>query len=102
MVVANDPVSELYAAIEADGMVIRDVEVATREVVFLKSVFEAYPGIAIVLARPAVSQGKKSARSSVAIATTVELSPEVDGVLAELAASVGLTAEGSPDRWSQA
>jgi hypothetical protein len=72
-------------------MIVRRVMVAARDVVFLKSVLEAYPGLAAVHAERARTSGAAPSRASLVIATTDELAGELDEVLAELAQTIHLS-----------
>jgi hypothetical protein len=74
-----------------DAMTLRDVDLPKREVVFFKSLIEAYPGVAAVHAtrrdaansRHAAPGGTPAAR--LIVATSRELTAELDGLLADLA-----------------
>src|SRR5262245_16725847 len=92
----------LLEKIAADGMIVRSVLVPVHDVVFFKSVLEAYPGLAAVHAErgmkygPALSDGsgpKGSAEPSaeLVVATTSELSGELDAVLDELSHALALS-----------
>ncbi len=81
---------ELIASIEADGMVLRHVELATEQVVFLKGLLEAYPSIAAVHAPPAAPGRVTDRRSAVMIATTPGFADELDGILSELSCELEL------------
>ena len=68
-------------------MVLRPIRVETSQVVYLKSILEAYPGIAAVHARPGVNSGDSA---ELLIATTQGFASEVDDVLRELTSEIAL------------
>jgi len=86
-----DSFRELVASITADGMIVRHVEVATEQVVFLKSILEVYPGIAAVHAPPGAAKG---GRASLMLASTPGLVGELDAMLADIADAVSLRHQG--------
>jgi hypothetical protein len=73
----------LLEKIASDGMIVRRVTVPVQDVVFVKSVLEAYPGLAAVHAERTRFSNKPS-NASLVIATTAELAGELDEVLSEL------------------
>lgn len=77
--------AELIERMHDDGMTLRDVELPTREVVYFKSLIEAYPGYAAVHATPGAVRGE---RAQLIVATSRELSLELDGLLNDFAADV--------------
>jgi hypothetical protein len=72
---------QLLESATRDGMAVREVSMPTPEVVLFKSLIEAHPGVAAVHALPGRVRG---ARAELCVATTRELEPELDAVLAEL------------------
>jgi hypothetical protein len=78
---------DLFAAFEADGMALRTLSVAPSDAVLAKSLLEAHPGLCTV-----VSAAERTGAGDVVlhIAATRELEGELDAVLAELAAELGL------------
>ncbi|HZO11719.1 MAG TPA: hypothetical protein VFB62_00620 [Polyangiaceae bacterium] len=73
----------LLEKIASDGMIIRRVTVPVQDVVFVKSVLEAYPGLAAVHAER-IRGASKTPNTSLVVATTAELAGELDEVLSEL------------------
>lgn len=73
----------LLEKIASDGMILRKVTVPMHDVVFVKSVLEAYPGLAAVHAERTPSSNT-TRTASLVIATTAELAGELDEVLSEL------------------
>jgi hypothetical protein len=73
---------QLIDCMHEDAMCLRDVELPTGEVVFFKSLIEAYPGVAAVHATRGAARGEQS---SLVVATTAELEAELDGLLSDLA-----------------
>jgi hypothetical protein len=76
---------ELLECMKSDAMVFRAVELPTEEVVFFKSLVEAYPGVA------AVHAGRKAgqrAMTQLCVATSPSLERELDGLLGDLAAEI--------------
>jgi hypothetical protein len=89
----------LWSAMRHDGMVVRAVSLPAAEVVMLKSVLEAHPGVASV---HAVRGRVRGPRAGLRVAATRELAAELDGVLHDLAEEIpGLVCSpevlGSPD-----
>lgn len=79
----------LLERIVSDGMIIRRIVVPVSEVVFLKSVLEAYPGLAAVHAERAHSRRGQTADdapkgTTLVVATTPGFESELDELLAEL------------------
>lgn len=75
------------AQLSEDGLTERAVVVPTHEVVYVKSILEAYPGLASVHARP----GRETTGGArLVIACTPALAPELDAVIDELAVEVSL------------
>lgn len=77
--------TQLVAHMRGDAMSLRDVQVPTSEVVYFKSLIEAYPGVA------AVHATRGAARSEMArllVATTQELQSELDALLTELTTEI--------------
>lgn len=80
----------LVDQMKADGMICRSVRVPTREVVYVKSIVEAYPGLATILAPPGRELGE-TARLFVVFHPGAE--GEVGGMLGELSLETGLVVE---------
>jgi hypothetical protein len=78
----------LLEQIAADGMFVRSVLVPVQDVVYFKSVLEAYPGLAAVHAERGQASGGSA---SLVVATTPELAGELDGVLDELSREIGMS-----------
>ncbi len=71
-----------------DGLTERTVVVPTHEVVYVKSILEAYPGLASVHAQP----GRETTGGArLVIACTPGLTSELDDVIDELGEEVSLT-----------
>jgi hypothetical protein len=79
---------DLFAAIRADGMVVRAIAVASADAVLFKSLLEAYPGLCCVHADPGAAAHGGTVR--LYVAATPALGRELDEVLAELAAEMQL------------
>ncbi len=87
----------LLQQIDRDGMVVRKVIAEAEDVVFLKSVLEAYPGVAAVHAErgqgPPGRDHPKRPRQLI-LATTPGFGPELDDVLADLQGELSLVIDG--------
>ena len=75
------------AQLSEDGMIERCVVVPTHEVVYVKSILEAYPGLASVHARPG---RETSGGARLVIASAPGMVNELDAVIDELEAEVSL------------
>lgn len=85
---------ELLEQMHADGMIRRTVRVVRREVVYVKSIVEAYPGLASILAP---RREGASPESRLVLVFDRGAEREVDAMLSELAAETGLAVEpGAP------
>lgn len=80
---------ELLEQMHADGMIRRTVRVVRREVVYVKSIVEAYPGLASILA----PRREGSPESRLVLVFDRGAEREVDAMLSELAAETGLAVE---------
>jgi hypothetical protein len=79
--------AELVASLSEDGLTVREVVVPTQDVIYVKSILEAHPGLASVHAKPG---RETSGGARLSIATTAGLVEELDGVLSELTTEAGL------------
>jgi hypothetical protein len=89
------PKDEQQPRADADdpAMAAWEVLVAREEVVYLKAVLEAYPGLAAVQAE----RGRQSSdRVPLTLVTTVELADELGQVLRELAEEIPVTVLAAP------
>ncbi len=87
----------LLEQLEQDGMILRSVVVEAEEVVFLKSIIEAYPGVAAVHAERRQAQQAVSGVArprTLMVATTPGLAPELDLMLDGLSDEVSLVIDG--------
>jgi len=87
----------LLAQIDSDGMVMRRVIADAEDVVFFKSVLEAYPGVAAVHAERRSDEhdsGPFARPRRLVVATTPGLSAELDELLEGLRAEMALVVEG--------
>jgi hypothetical protein len=87
----------LLEQLEGDGMILRTVVVDAEDVVFLKSVIEAYPGVAAVHAerRQAMAgAGPLPRPRTLMLATTPELGSELDQLLEDLRGELPLVIDG--------
>jgi hypothetical protein len=86
----------LLEQIVADGMVIRRVVIPVSEVVFFKSVLEAYPGLAAVHAERAekkqanAPQDLAPRKAHLVVATTPGFEAELDALLHEMSGEMSL------------
>lgn len=85
------PLQILLEKIAADPMIVRRVMVPTRDVVFFKSVLEAYSGLAAVHAERTPTSSEPAATASLVVAASAELAGELDEVLCELAQTIPLS-----------
>lgn len=81
---------ELLDQMEADGMIRRAVRIARREIVYLKSIIEAYPGLASVHAPPGRELGETT---RVFVMFPPGAASEVDAMLGELALEITMAVE---------
>ena len=80
--------AKLMAQLSEDGLTERVVVVPTHEVVYVKSILEAYPGLASVHAQP----GRETTGGArLVLASTRGLTAMLDAVIDELTEEVGLT-----------
>jgi hypothetical protein len=86
-------VMELSEQMEADGMIRRVVRVLRHEVVYVKCIVEAYPGLASILAPPRRSGEAPSDESRLVLAFHPGVESEVDAMLRELSDETGLVLE---------
>jgi hypothetical protein len=90
----------LLQQIDRDGMVVRKVIVEAEDVVFLKSVIEAYPGVAAVHAERGqglVERDGLVRPRQLILATTSGFESELDGLLEDLQGELSLIIAGSPE-----
>lgn len=82
---------DLMTALAEDGLTVREVVVPTQDVVYVKSILEAHPGLASVHAAPG---RETSSGARLTIATTAGLVDELDGVLSDLVDEAKLVVAG--------
>ncbi len=87
----------LLQQIDRDGMVVRRVTVEAKDVVYLKSVIEAYPGVAAVHAERGQGEQQRDGLArprQLILATTPGFGPELDGLLEDLQDELQLLIDG--------
>ena len=85
---SETPLGELVTQMRRDGMVLRELRVAVADIVYLKDVLEAYPGIASIHAEPAEKGRAPRATADLLVAATPAFEAELDAVLEELAEEI--------------
>jgi hypothetical protein len=89
-------VDSLIAAARADGLVLRRLFVPDEDVVFVKTVLEAYPGLGILLAPSGPVPDARPGQSTLTVMGARGKDAELDDLLAELAPPGGTPLEGPP------
>ncbi len=86
-------VDSLIAAAREDGLVLRRVSVQDEDVVFVKTVLEAYPGLGILLAPSGPASPAVPGKSTLTVMGARGKEAEIDDLLAELAPPGGVPLE---------
>ncbi len=91
---AGAAIQSLVEASLADGMVLRNVSLASADVVFFKGIVEANNGLAQVYAHPATEETKRLARaerrSELSVVAATDSEAELDELLRGVAADISI------------